>query len=232
MWSIATEAQIYIVFALALLPLWRTAGGVVTVIVAWIVGSLPFYLLPPDANFFWACPWFIGSFAFGMAGAVIGFGKDRWSMALRTVFPWGICVLAGFGMVAAMCALGWADTWGYPVVDLVVSALAISCINWCVARTAKGDANHPVLKVLGSAPLVYLAGFSYSLYLIQHPVLRLTEKVANGLPLSYDANIVAQLLVATPTVMAVAWLFSEFFERPFTSGAVLLPKLRRLAGIE
>jgi peptidoglycan/LPS O-acetylase OafA/YrhL len=46
--------------------------------------------------------------------------------------------------------------------------------------------------------------------------------------LSYDENILLQLAVGTPTVMAVAWLFSEIFERPFTRDGILLPAAKRL----
>ena len=44
-------------------------------------------------------------------------------------------------------------------------------------------------------------------------------------------GIRAQLLVTTPIVIAVAWLFGELFERPFTGGGVLLPRLAPKLGI-
>jgi hypothetical protein len=62
---------------------------------------------------------------------------------------------------------------------------------------------------------------------VQHPVLRLAEAISNRLPLTYDANVAAQLILATPIVIAIAWLFSELFERPFTTGASLVPALKR-----
>jgi peptidoglycan/LPS O-acetylase OafA/YrhL len=84
-----------------------------------------------------------------------------------------------------------------------------------------------LLRIFGSKTLVYVGGFSYSLYLVQHPVFRLSEKLASKLNLSADAMVSIHLLVVTPIVVALAWIFAELFERPFTSGGILLPALSR-----
>jgi peptidoglycan/LPS O-acetylase OafA/YrhL len=231
MWSVATEWQIYFLFALCLLPLWRRAGDVTTLLVAWLVGSLPFFLLPPAANFFWACPWFLGSFAFGMWGAVIGFSSSSSWSSLRLRTPWGVLALACFAFIVALVASGLADAWSFPVVDFFVSLFAFFLLNACSQRCVDWSSEKRqqslLLRVLGSRGLVYLGGFSYSLYLIQHPVLRLAEKVVAKVTTTWDANIQLHLLVAVPFAIAVAWLFSELFERPYTSGGWLLPALRR-----
>jgi peptidoglycan/LPS O-acetylase OafA/YrhL len=227
MWSVATEWQIYFLFPALLLVLWRTGGGVVAIVAAWVLGSLPFFLLPPDRNFFWACPWFVGSFAFGMAGAVIGCDPKLRDSAIRNRVPWALVSLTLFLSLVAICVTGRADTWSYPVVDLVVSLLALSVICACIQASGEAKSRSTALAILGSRVLVYIGGFSYSLYLIQHPILRLVEKICNRLPLSYDANIALELAIGTPTVMAIAWVFSELFERPFTSGGLLLPWLKR-----
>jgi peptidoglycan/LPS O-acetylase OafA/YrhL len=193
-----------------------------------VLFSLPFFLLPGESNFFWACPWFVGSFALGMAGAVIGFSPQYRDSALRTRAPWGILTALTFVALVAICVTGRADAWGYPIVDLVVSLLAFFMINACVQQASgPSSAGGWLTKCLAARPLVYMGGFSYSLYLIQHPILRFTEKAFNRLPLSYDANIALHLLVVTPLVVGIAWMFAELFERPFTTGAVLLPALQR-----
>lgn len=227
MWSVATEWQIYFLFPLMLLPIWRLAGGVATVVVAWVLGSLPFFLLPSSNNFFWACPWFVGSFALGMAGAVIGFSPAASYETLRSRVPWAWLAMGLLVVLIVCIGSGWADTLGYPVVDLTVSLFAFSWINACVQRTAGGGAGGVGVRILSSKALVYLAGFSYSLYLVQHPVLRFTEKVVNRLRLGYDASIAVQMFVGISVVLATAWLFAEVFERPFTTGALLVPALRR-----
>ena len=229
MWSVATEWQIYFVFALCLVPICRRFGALVTTGVAWLVGCAPFFLLPKDANFYWACPWFIGSFSLGMYGALIGFAPSYQGSVLRSRVPWGWLGLAGFVLLIALARTGRADSWPYPVLDFVVSLFAFAWINACVARSQLHlEARSLMLRILGSRALVYLGGFSYSLYLIQHPMLRFLEKGVARLHWGPDASALAQLFLATPIVMAAAWLFSELFERPFTSGGIVLPALRRL----
>jgi peptidoglycan/LPS O-acetylase OafA/YrhL len=227
MWSVATEWQIYFVFALLLLPFWRKVGGVAGVSTAWILGALPFYVLPRDENFFWACPWFVGSFALGMWGAVIGFAPTHQDSWLRNRAPWALVSVAAFAFLVAIIVADRPEFLAYPVIDFVVSLVAFSLINACVQSAHTRPTNPGALKrFLDSNALAWLGGFSYSVYLIQHPLLRLTEKAAEKLPLDADAVVLLHLGFAVPLVLAAAWLFAEFFEKPFTSGGVLLPLLR------
>jgi peptidoglycan/LPS O-acetylase OafA/YrhL len=237
MWSVATEWQIYFIFALALLPLFRgfrAHGALVTIALGFLVGSLPFFLLPPAANYWWACPWFIGSFALGMWGALIGFAPQYVGSFLRERARWALFALVAFAVVIAICAFGKVEAPVHPLIDLVVSLFAIFWINALVQQSRRrsaepGQPAQPglIARFLGSKALVYLGGFSYSLYLVQHPVLRFTEKVFGRFAISADALVAIHLLLVTPLAVAVAWLFSEFFERPFTTGGTILPALRR-----
>ncbi len=228
MWSVATEWQIYFLFALVLLPLLRKAGSLTSVAIAWVLGSLPFFLLPADEGFFWACPWFMGSFMLGAWGAVIGFSPTHQHSWLRLQAPWGAFAFICFGVIVFLVATGRADSWSLPIVHLIVSLFAFCLINACTRRLATSDArSSPLLRTLSSTPLVYLGGFSYSLYLIQHPVLRLAEKVVARITSDWDTNIQIHLLAVVPATIALAWLFAELFERPFSSGGIVLPAIRR-----
>lgn len=51
MWSLAVEWQMYFVFALLLLPLWRKCGLAAAVSAACLLGFLPHFLLRPDWNY-------------------------------------------------------------------------------------------------------------------------------------------------------------------------------------
>jgi peptidoglycan/LPS O-acetylase OafA/YrhL len=107
MWSVATEWQIYFLFPAILLPLCRTRGGIfLTVGVAWLLGSLPQIFLPGDQNFFWACPWFLGSFALGMMVAVIGFSPQYRDAPWRKRIPWGTMTLLLLGTLVLLMASG------------------------------------------------------------------------------------------------------------------------------
>jgi len=73
-WSVAAEWDIYAIFALVLLPVWRRFGRISAVLLAFVLGFAPLCLLAPTANFAWTSPWFIGLFALGMATADHNFG--------------------------------------------------------------------------------------------------------------------------------------------------------------
>jgi peptidoglycan/LPS O-acetylase OafA/YrhL len=224
MWSVATEWQIYFVFALLLLPLWRKLGGPATVALAWLLSSLPTFLLPPEVNLYWASPWFVGSFALGAYGAQLAFDPELKDVAAR--LPWPALTWVSFALVVLVAVFG--STWPYPVVDLTISVFAVCWIVACV-KLSVASAVRPslMLRVLEWRPFVYLGGFSYSLYLVQHPLLRLSEKVFNRLGLGHDANLLLHLLVVTPIVIGVAWIFAELFERPFTNSGLVLPAIMR-----
>ncbi len=229
LWSVATEWQIYFLFALVFLPLWRRVG-LLSLIAAWVVGLLPFFLLPPAANFFWASPWFMGSFMFGVWGAALAFDPARQQSWWRLRAPWAVFAGLCFVGILVLLFTGRTETWSLPLVDFIVTLFAFCLINACTQRTrmsVEGESSSWLLRILGSKPLVYLGGFSYSLYLVQHPVLRLAEKIVAKLTKSVDSNIQIHLLIVVPITIAVAWLFAELFERPFTSGGLLLPALRR-----
>lgn len=230
LWSVATEWQIYFLFAAIFLPFWRRAG-IASLIAAWVVGLLPFLLLPADDNFFWASPWFVGSFMFGVWGAAIHFDpahKDSW---LRNHAPWAALSALCFGFIAVLVATGRSETWSLPLMDFIVTVFAFCLINACTQRChVPGESERSwLLRSFGSRSLAYLGGFSYSLYLVQHPVLRLAEKIVAKLTQNVNTNIQIHLLVVVPITMVIAWVFSELCERPFTSGGVILPALRRRA---
>jgi peptidoglycan/LPS O-acetylase OafA/YrhL len=223
MWSVATEWQIYFIFALLMLPLARRVGMLVTVALSWLLFSWTVFVLPPSVNLFWASPWFVGSFALGMWGAHLGFAPTP-EGAPRRELPWGALTWASFAVVVIIAYL--KPAWPYPLIDFPISLFAFCWINSCLQLTRRGESN-VLLRALESRTLVYLGGFSYSVYLVQHPLLRLSEKAFNRMGLSHDANLLAHLFLVTPIVLAVAWVFSELVERPFTSGGILVPALKR-----
>ena len=224
MWSVATEWQIYFLFALLLLPLRRKVGMPVTIAIAWLLFGAPSVLLSNDYNLYWASPWFVGSFALGMYGADLGFAPAT-TPAARTRLPWRWLTLGSLAWVVAIAMI--APSWPYLVVDFGISVFAFSWIGWCLEVTQSGAAKGLVLRFLESRALVYLGGFSYSLYLVQHPLLRFSEKALNKLHVGHDANLLLHLFLVTPVIILVAWVFAELFERPFTTGGLLWPALQR-----
>lgn len=230
MWSVATEWQIYFLFPFVLMPLWRRFGPVVTVAVAWAVPLIVHFTVPFDQNLDWAAPWFVGSFALGMWAAVAANQSEE---TLRR--PWGPIGLGCLAFLVFLLA-GPGSDMSLALLDLLVSVMAVALILTCTARLVRetgASTLRPVTAdesfapgrlnaLLSSGPMLSLGAFSYSLYLLQHPMLRLSEAVLDRTSLGFEAILWVQLIVCIPLIMVVARIFAEFFELPFTSGSRVL----------
>ena len=71
LWSVATEWQIYFVFPLALLPVWRRWGSVAPILIGLALGFLSAGTVMKEA-----CFWYIDLFAMGMAASSVCFAPQ------------------------------------------------------------------------------------------------------------------------------------------------------------
>jgi peptidoglycan/LPS O-acetylase OafA/YrhL len=219
LWSMATEWDIYLVFALLLLPIWRLSGTLVSAGMAMLLGLLPHLLLPGTANFDWACPWFVGCFALGMAGAVVGFSQEADETRWRTQMPWPrLAVILG-ASVLLICVIcpDWGNTHWVNVDPMVAGAAACALIA-ATRRRMQQNSPSGVLRLLASRPLSRLGALSYSLYLIHFPLLALIHIPLRKWGLSPDAAYLCLLATAVPISMLTAFLFSQIFERAAPRG--------------
>ena len=94
MWSVATEWQIYFLFPLFLIPVWRRAGRLAAIAVGFFIGLLPqmLGLYPHDSP----TPGFVflGIFAIGMAGADLRFRDTACWERLQVRVSWRGCLIA------------------------------------------------------------------------------------------------------------------------------------------
>lgn len=214
LWSVATEWQIYFVFALVLLPLWRRFGMIPTFIVAFIPGILPGLFLPPDQNFYWARPWYLGLFAMGMAVAVIPS-----SPRLIGLFGWS-AVSLGLLITALHLTRGIGPSWP---VDSLFGLFTASVIAYCVQKKTNHVSAMPpshqngLIRSLEHPVLIYLAGISYSAYLIQHIFFRGITVVQSKLHLSPFIAVIANFLIGIPLILLSAHFVARWFEKPFMS---------------
>jgi peptidoglycan/LPS O-acetylase OafA/YrhL len=218
-WSIATEWQIYFVFALLLLPLWRRAGIGVTVVVAFALGLAPHILW--NGAFDQAAPWYLGSFALGMLAAhVVAAEQGRWAR-LREALPWGklaACVLVP--LVAALVLLpaphAMRAVFQDPLASLGVAVLLIAL--------ARADVSARLRRALEGRRAMALGACSYSLYLTHAPVLAALHAAIRPLSLPPELTLLVLETGGTALALAFAWRFSLLFERPFLSGAGSRPR--------
>jgi peptidoglycan/LPS O-acetylase OafA/YrhL len=211
LWTMAVEAQLYLVFPLLLLTVRRYGGlamvAAVTLVVA-AVGIVGPHVPRLDTFVIQSAPDLAALFAIGiMAAGIVGASRARRS------WPWGWFALAAAAPVLAVIwwrgsvwTLGhlfWVDLAFGPAIALLLAALA----------TGRPK---PLLRVLDSRPLRSLGMSSYSLYLIHGPVVIVVyekfvaERFRHGVP----AFLLTAALVV-PITIALSKLFAAAFERPF-----------------
>jgi peptidoglycan/LPS O-acetylase OafA/YrhL len=202
LWSIALECQIYVVFALLLIPVWRRFGAAAQLALALLLGFLPHIL---THSFDWTVPWLVALFALGVVAADL--------CARRTLprLPWNLLtIIAAVVAVAVLVPYvdGELDWYLWPA-DLIVGVM----VALFFVASHRDDRIVPA-RLLGARPIVFLGTFSYSLYLIHAPIV----DVAGAL--LYRVHASAALSVAVwaaliPAILAAAYGFYRVFERPF-----------------
>lgn len=236
LWSIACEWQIYLLFAMALVPLWRRCGVLAmlaacaalaaVVTEAWARGWC-FYLIP----------WMIPIFGIGAAAANIGFGAGARVVAMRR-WPWGAITLAALAvMIVGIWLLdaGVApETMRMPaqyyhvsvrvrwVYDLLAALTTASFIIWLTLGWRQGGAPSGmaarVRRLLESRGLQSLGLVSYSLYLTHGIVIVSIARLALPLWQHRLAHVAVTMIGGTLSSLVLAYVFHRCFERPFMAG--------------
>ena len=209
-WSIAVEAQLYVVFPLMLLLLRRGSTAVMLSVVATPVALIS--ILAPTKpivhDLLRLTPQFAVLFAMGAAGAGVLAASDRlkrlpwqWLAAAAAVPMLALIVLRG--SVWTINNFYWVDIGLGVSVAMLFSGLAMGHPKWLV-------------HVLDTGPIRSLGSFSYSLYLIHAPIVIViyakivAPRVTPGVP----AFLVTMALAAPLSVLA-ARVFAAVFELPF-----------------
>ena len=208
MWTVATEWQIYFVFGLFLLPVWRRFGNLVTVTLASAVG-IAITLAFPIAQV--ACFWFLGLFAFGMAAAT----RSGKTSAGETRL-WGFTAAAFAGLLIFLTLFTHLKAIQIPA-DFIVGGFAAPLILYCAGSAARGASPLP-LRILESKTAQKLGAFSYSLYLIHAPVLSLVHLATNALRLSAMSKLMIELTAGSGAAIAAGYLLYFGVERRFQRG--------------
>jgi peptidoglycan/LPS O-acetylase OafA/YrhL len=219
MWSVATEWHIYFFFPLILLPIWRKIGLFPAVAAGFAVGLIPLMLLPRGTDFDTWCPWFLGTFATGMAAAAVAMappgnrlskGTTRWAAAALAVVLFILFAQAGLPRVWQRIGAWEKDA---------ATGLAVALFLVYLARCQMGTSPHPIVfRVLDSRPAVFLGGFSYSLYLVHHPVIHALDPIIAAMTRSPQAHEVAMYIFGPIVSLVAAYLFYLAFEKPFLRG--------------
>lgn len=218
MWSVASEWQIYFLFPLVLLPLWRRFGSLAPVAAGFAFGIACFYGLPQINQ---ACPWFVGLFALGMAAATVNFSPATLPSRWRTRLPWGIITALLTVVALTLCYL---QIHGHYILNIVLDTLiGLAAASFLVAATRcltePGLFAVPLgLRLCASRGAVWLGTFSYSLYLVHAPIVAIVHDIAARFAPTPSLMLLALFGLGVPLSLAFAYLFYRLFERPFMPG--------------
>ena len=210
-WSIAVEAQLYVVFPLLLLMVRRWGSivmvAIVTLVVA-TVGILGPHVSRLDVFVIQSPPNLAALFAVGvLAAGIVGASEARRS------WPWAWLALAA--AVPVLATIWWqGSVWTLNHLFWVDLALgpAVGCL---LAALATGHPA-PLLRLLDARPMRNLGSSSYSLYLTHGPIVVVLYEliVAGRVPQGVPAFLVL-LALAVPLTIVFARVFASVFEIPF-----------------
>ena len=219
LWSIATEWQIYFFFPFLLIPIWNRAGNFAAILAGSLVGLGLWAIFP---SIWPACPWFLGLFALGMAGAALNF--DARLQNFTSKIPWGalatLLIIGGYLLVRIFPQFSWyelsddRDSGLYPVADFVFGVGAMALLVWGT-RVSLENRPHWLLKMLSNRPILWIGAFSYSLYLIHMPVLLLFLGVLKALKIDRFAQYAILMGFYFPFVVLLGYAFYLKCEKPF-----------------
>jgi peptidoglycan/LPS O-acetylase OafA/YrhL len=213
MWTVATEWQMYFIFPILLVPIWRYFGLTLTVITAFLIGITPTYLL--NGLFETASPWFLGLFALGIAAADIGFSQKPKLIAIKKNLPWGLLAII-------FTTIGFMTEWKYLNLHIWINesffGMGAACLLiYCTEFSINSKKLPKLLQILEHPWSIALGGFSYSLYLTHGPILVLMRYCLfyiNMPPLMFG---IMSYILGVAISLITGYLFYLVFERPFIS---------------
>ncbi len=209
-WSIAIEAQLYLLFPLLLLVRRRWGAAVMLASITAIVVMTAAFS-PHESHvdkLMRLTPQFAALFTAGIVAAGILVAPDRirrlpWHwLALIAAAP-VVLVIGARGSVWTAGNFVWVDLALGPATALLLAAVA-------VGRPS------PFVRLLESRPLQRLGGCSYSLYLTHSPIVVATHHFLRRLDIAPGmSTFLATIAISVPLAVVFALWFASVFEIPF-----------------
>lgn len=236
MWSVAVELQINVIFVLVLLPVSRRWGMLSSVAAAFAIGFIPtcvgiarhqeHYRLEK------ACFWYLGLFALGSAAAYVAYGNDARYEALKARLPWkALSFVSGFAFLALVVPSYDERFAGPSYIGLdLIFGVAVTCGFIAIANDQARGKRSIVATILSAPALVTLGSFSYSLFLINDPLILVAMKLLYGF--APIVKVVLGFGVLVPTLIGLASIYAKYVESPLRGAARRNPRTVRTADRE
>jgi peptidoglycan/LPS O-acetylase OafA/YrhL len=209
-WSIALEAQLYVLFPLLLLMVRRWGAAVMAAVVTLVVVAVGIagpHVRGLEAAELQSPPDLVALFAVGvLAAGIVCAGRTRRSwpwpgLALAAAAP-PLALIWRQGSVWTLDHLFWVDLAIGPAVACLLAALA-------TGRPAR------LLRLLDTRALRALGASSYSLYLTHGPIVVVVcERLVAGRVPAGGPEFVVSLALALPLTILFARAFAAVFESP------------------
>ena len=165
LWSVVLECQIYVLFALVLLPVYRRYGFPALLGTAFAFGLVPFAVLPSAWDLGWTFPWYLGLFGLGCLASHIVFSPAPAYARARAWRGWApasavsiavVVLVVGFVLGPALRQLWAFDTLVGIAAALLIVHLALSSLDRDESATPSCPAAVPGLPPHGGARSVLL----------------------------------------------------------------------------
>jgi peptidoglycan/LPS O-acetylase OafA/YrhL len=232
LWSIACEWQIYLLFAILLVPVWRRAGSWSMLAVAAVMAAV---IIEGCVRGWWmyVLPWMIPIFGIGALAAVVVVGEHPAAVAMRR-WRWGVITAVTAAVaVAGVLLLDRLQTaevpggtpvryylWSFRVrwiYDVLAALATASFVTWLALDIRRGGGTSRAAartrSLLESRPLFTLGLFSYSLYLTHGLVLVAVVRATKFLGHAPTLRACVVMVAAVAISLALAYVFYRVVER-------------------
>jgi peptidoglycan/LPS O-acetylase OafA/YrhL len=222
-WSMAVEAQLYLLFPLLLLVVRRWGAIVMVAIVTFVVAAVGIvgpHISRLDTFVIQSPPDLAALFAVGILTAgIVGASRARRSwpwmwLALVAAIP----VLATIwwrGSVWTLDHLFWVDLALGPAIACLLAGVATGA-GGRDARERRGGRDRVLLRLLDARPIRNLGSSSYSLYLTHAPIVVMVyDGIVAGRVHQGAPAFLVTLAIVLPLTIVFARVFASVFETPF-----------------
>ncbi|MHB8637787.1 MAG: acyltransferase family protein [Fimbriimonadaceae bacterium] len=196
LWSIAIEFQLYFLFPL-LARIWRRIGWGPLLLLTVAISVGVALLVPRGVKLY---PWFLSLFFLGMVGAWYGLRPTQRGSWLWLVGAAGV----------AVCVAGTVAGWSPIVTECGIAVTTLALLAGGTGAELAG--RRSPASVFAVKPLAIVGAFSYSLYLMHHPVLQAIAIFRPAVAQAPLREFAYLLVVGLPVVLAACYGFALLFE--------------------